>query len=1106
MALAHLTRPAKKQGDASPAKAPSRAARPERPAAASGIPVFLRPELARLGAGEPLDPGVLAPAERALGGDLGEVHVHDGPAAHAATSALGTRAATVGSDILLGRGESRGDRALVAHEAVHAAQQSAAGQAAVQLWDPPNPAGDPAEAQALDLGVRLVGGPGGLDPAGGPLQVVVNLELHPLMPYFELFRAVPEADLARLEQGVRRREARRRGETWSGTEYAASITVPLSALLPPTAGTSTRAEMLRFVPSLGEVDGPSPSARQLATYIAIHEATRIYLGDSPDRPVEIALRDPDGASDTEYVLDFLFEGQPLRDVHGRIPVDALDAISVRPFAEVADTAGNDALQLVAVSIASRRAARALRVVQAMVARLDVDMGDVPVMELRTLGDNLGVFVERLGELRGEITAGNADQGARLDELTGSITEARQTIGDRLRALQTWQAPSIPGQTAGEFWDRAIADEEARWSNNWRRGGWSVAWMPLNALSWTSDQIYKLCGNIVTAGTMTPQGHNARLYREGWISYNSYSRNVWIVMGLGVVTAGLTFLTAGLGTSVVSRMIGVEVASLGMTTRGVIAAGMAEGFVGGTTTAIGSDVFNAVVRGVSSDPGVDLFTGQNIVGPMGWLQAGEMGMLLGGGMAGLSRAGILYYRPRATGGFEIVEAPPPGEPILLFDANNQPILVQNGRVLQPGAGGREPVLLHGPRETAPPMRVQGGQILGAPPETQLISLPSGETVILRGANEPVPLFDPARGRTLVQGGRVVSPEPVTPGVLGPAGEPIVFEGGQLVQGGTPLIVFDSAGTPRLLTRPGGLEPVPDTTMFGESRLVTPMGQDIWGRRPTPLVDPSGLPLPFGQAGGARLVVDLQAGGGDFVRAQAAREGTTAVGYEPGTFLLAYQGVYPRSPLDMAMAYELARNTPVWPQARPGGLFPAQRALLPWEIDPGAHLWPRAGGSYSIVPQPFFPAHGPIGPEGFPSLPRAPGDVAGVLPTTHPELHGRANEIYIRRPFGLGRADAEATALLGQELNRQLAPGGFVEIRATRATDFDVATGQHLRIQAEIPGARVEVVGGQPLRRFLEGGDFDPSWNTTQRAMATGAREDAAGLGGGAFRFIVRIIKP
>ena len=67
--------------------------------------------------------------EPGLGVDLGGVRVHDGAQAHEATSLLQARAATYGSHLFLGRGESRYDVPLMAHEATHVVQQGASGPA-----------------------------------------------------------------------------------------------------------------------------------------------------------------------------------------------------------------------------------------------------------------------------------------------------------------------------------------------------------------------------------------------------------------------------------------------------------------------------------------------------------------------------------------------------------------------------------------------------------------------------------------------------------------------------------------------------------------------------------------------------------------------------------------------------------------------------------------------------------------------------------------------------------------------------------------------------------------------------------------------------------------
>jgi hypothetical protein len=79
--------------------------------------------------GSPMPPSVRAAIEPGLGVDLGGVTVHDGAQAHDATARLQARAATFGSHLFLGRGESAHDLPLMAHEATHAVQQGAAGPA-----------------------------------------------------------------------------------------------------------------------------------------------------------------------------------------------------------------------------------------------------------------------------------------------------------------------------------------------------------------------------------------------------------------------------------------------------------------------------------------------------------------------------------------------------------------------------------------------------------------------------------------------------------------------------------------------------------------------------------------------------------------------------------------------------------------------------------------------------------------------------------------------------------------------------------------------------------------------------------------------------------------
>jgi hypothetical protein len=391
------------------------------------------------------------------------------------------------------------------------------------------------------------------------------------------------------------------------------------------------------------------------------------------------------------------------------------------------------------------------------------------------------------------------------------------------------------------------------------------------------------------------------------------------------------------------------------------------------------------------------------------------------------------------------APPSGAPVLLYNAAGRPIQVAGGQVL-PRGGRPGPVVLYGPSNQ--PIRVAGGQVVPEVP-------PSG----------PVLLYDPAGRPQLVLSGEVTAP----------------------------------AGAA--------------TTLTGQSRLVTPAGEPIGGgpRGPAPiLVDPYGRPLPLTQPTGP-VIVDLQAGTPTFLQGMVERiPGAQGVGLESAGWILGYQGIHPTNPDDLALALQIARQSPIWPST-PAWRTPlsAMPRLLPWEIDPASYLFPRAG-AVRIFPEPFFP---PIGGEVSPGvrrlIPLGISDVQGIQPTTHPWLHGVADQIYLRRPFGLAAADAATTQAMGQELNAMLRPGGFVEFRLRAQTELSVAVerqagaDQVAVIASQIRGARVVRVDRGAIQRFLRRGEL-PS-DPLQREILLNAASDIRGLGEGAYARIIRIYK-
>ncbi len=139
------------------------------PAGGSGRePPSIGPEAAARirspGAGEPVPLAVREPVERRLGMDLGDVRVHAGPQARELADRLGARAFAFGRGVWLGSGAQVADRALLAHELVHTAQQ-AHGAPAIQRQTPP-----PAATRHRVVVIGSVG-PGEIS-AGNPYQFV----------------------------------------------------------------------------------------------------------------------------------------------------------------------------------------------------------------------------------------------------------------------------------------------------------------------------------------------------------------------------------------------------------------------------------------------------------------------------------------------------------------------------------------------------------------------------------------------------------------------------------------------------------------------------------------------------------------------------------------------------------------------------------------------------------------------------------------------------------------------------------------------------------------------------------------------------------------------
>lgn len=147
-----------------------------------------------LAGGRPVAPAMRTRLEGEVGSDLGSLRVHTGPAAAEATAAVGARAFTLGSDVVLGAGESPSDIGLMAHEATHVAQQTGgASRVALMRAPPTNKVDDPHQVTAA--GYAHLHRKAILDAIEGLLTTVKLPDPHPRLTW--LADAQPWTVLAR---------------------------------------------------------------------------------------------------------------------------------------------------------------------------------------------------------------------------------------------------------------------------------------------------------------------------------------------------------------------------------------------------------------------------------------------------------------------------------------------------------------------------------------------------------------------------------------------------------------------------------------------------------------------------------------------------------------------------------------------------------------------------------------------------------------------------------------------------------------------------------------------------------------------------------------------
>jgi hypothetical protein len=391
----------------------------------------------------------------------------------------------------------------------------------------------------------------------------------------------------------------------------AEVVTPLWTLLPPGLECVPREDLVpHLAEALGTVDGPSANANGLASLIAGNESTRRFLFDKLDAEVTIAVVEDPGTG--WPILRFSVGGILLSDRDGLLPLDSLDRMSIVTLNVIVEQEGRAAAQLVDLDVAQKHVDFASGPLSDLADQRAAAPWKFPFQEFQQLHTALSDLPGRIEKLQQSLVPSNADQASRVASmLTRAKAAAQKGQAAMQRGLEDRNA-HMPSESAGEIYEEA--EEEG-----WEEGGWGY-------LSWFSSKLWHTAGDITTLGSISMQGHNNKLYRQGLISRDDYVENQYWNFGKSLVVGVVTAFTAGWGGEAAAGWF----ASAGYTAEGsAILTGTTVGMGTGFTTSVASDAYSFLVAHGSSSPGVQLEQRQAVGGPASWATNTMVGGMLGG---------------------------------------------------------------------------------------------------------------------------------------------------------------------------------------------------------------------------------------------------------------------------------------------------------------------------------------------------------------------------------------------------------------------------------------------------------------------------------------------
>jgi len=562
-----------------------------------------------------------------------------------AASALGARAATSGSHVVLG---PQATGLSLAHELIHVAQAQRFGEGEVATVSARD---DPAEREARRLAPRLLSGDGPLEIRERPgarwqkddaafVIVPVAGTAEPLAAYAGLRERLSPSDWNALNAA-----ARRRADTIaSGAPPAkekelvkTEVNVPLNDLFQPPVTQSKASggdQWLRDIYALGIAGGAAASAAMgakiqdeiLYRWIAANQGVL-------EESVTIALVDPEAkGGGPGGLLAFTLRGRPVSPTNGLLTLSAVDrAIGGTIDLSISQISGE--LNILAATIEKAGTARAM-----LAAGKDV-----------TAQGHEKIAARSLDQIDAAMRKGVADLGGVTGNPFSELVEPTKTAlnafieGDFAayrKADADWRA-AHPREKSGYEKDIENFDKTLDEQKRMMKGGIGERMLSGYVGMSAYYQAQSFGTQNLVMGGAPEQGRQLGLaYDQGLISYQSWSEGVAAAERRGyifaAVTGALTIATLGLG-------IYLAPATLG----GAVLFGASTGFVVATAPMLASNLYTSSVD--FADPALQTWW------KSGSYSAGDIALagLLGAGIgAALPIAGKLLGGLRGQGALAV----------------------------------------------------------------------------------------------------------------------------------------------------------------------------------------------------------------------------------------------------------------------------------------------------------------------------------------------------------------------------------------------------------------------------------------------------------------------